>query len=42
MAPIRFFMAFPPLIKILQEMMARRTDLYSASEALVLETLGPV
>jgi LAO/AO transport system kinase len=30
------------LPKILQERMARRTDPYSASEALVLETLGPV
>ena len=30
------------LPKILQEMMARRTDPYSASEALVLETLGPL
>jgi LAO/AO transport system kinase len=30
------------LAKILEEMMARRTDPYSASEALVLETLGPL
>jgi LAO/AO transport system kinase len=30
------------LPKILQEMMAGRTDPYSASEALVLETLGPL